>query len=262
LAIAFALLAATAALAPRLLAPGNPLQTDLMHNRLPPSVQHPFGTDRLGRDVYTRVVHGAQYSLLIGSASTMLALAIGVVLGLLAGVGHRTVNETISRLFDVVGSFPGTFLALVLIALTGTGTWNLILAIGIASVPRYGRVVRAEVLVVKESDYVKQAVLNTRSYAELVVRHVLPNALGALPVLAAIGLGVSILIAASLSFLGFGPQPPIPEWGAMLSDARGELRLAWWTLVFPGSAITLVVIASTVIGRVLQRRFERRGGGL
>jgi peptide/nickel transport system permease protein len=192
----------------------------------------------------------------------MLALAMGVVLGLLAGVGHRTVNETISRLFDVVGSFPGTFLALVLIALTGTGTWNLILAIGIASVPRYGRVVRAEVVVVKESDYVKQALLNTRSYAQLVLRHVLPNALGTLPVLATIGLGVSILIAASLSFLGFGPQPPIPEWGAMLSDARGELRLAWWTLVFPGAAITLVVIASTVIGRVLQRHFERRGGGL
>ncbi len=159
---------------------------------------------------------------------------------------------------DVIGAFPDLLFALVLITLTGPGTWNLIVAIGIASAPRYGRVVRAETLAIKQSEFVQQARLNIASSWLVVIKHVLPNALGTVPVLATLGVGTAILGAAGLSYLGFGPQKPLPEWGSMLSDARGNLRIAWWSGLFPGLIITLTVIAITVIGRDLQLRFERR----
>jgi len=258
LAAATLALAALAALAPDLLAGGDPLHTDLPAAHRPPSPAHPLGTDQLGRDVFTRIVHGARLSLLIGVAATALAVAIGVGLGLVAGIGGRFVDAVASRVFDLLGAFPEILLALVLIAFTGTGTANLVLAIGIAAAPRFARVMRAETRAVRGSEYVAQAGLLTRSRPRVVVRHILPNALRSLPVVITLGLGTSILGAAALSFLGFGPQPPEPEWGSMLAEAHGDLRVAWWSVAFPGAAVTVVVLATTVLGRHAGHRFERR----
>jgi peptide/nickel transport system permease protein len=236
----------------------DPLASDMSHALAAPSFEHIFGTDHLGRDVWSRVVHGARYSILIGVASTALGVLLGVTLGLVAGVSHRRIDEGISRVFDAVGAFPDLLFALMLITLTGPGTGNVIAAIAIASAPRYGRVVRAETLRVRESDYVAQSRLAIGSAARRTVRHVLPNALGTVPVLATLGIGTAIIGAAGLSFLGFGPTPPLPEWGSMLSDARQDLRIAWWVGFFPGLFITITVISVSIVGRNLQRRFERR----
>ncbi|WP_055477067.1 ABC transporter permease [Gordonia sp. HS-NH1] len=249
---------ALAVAVPSVFAAGDPLHTDLAISHQAPSLTHPFGTDQLGRDVWTRVVHGARLSLFIGVAATLLAVAIGVPAGLLAGLGNRVVDTVLSRFFDLLGAFPEILLALVLITLTGSGTANLIVAIGIASAPRYARVMRAETSLVHRSAFVAQAGLLTPSRWRIVLRHTLPNAIGTLPVLVTLGLGTSILGAAALSFLGFGPQPPTPEWGALLAEARDDLRIAWWSVLFPGVAVTATVIATTVLGRAAQRRFERR----
>lgn len=251
-------LLALAVVLPGLFTGLDPLASDMAHALAAPSFDHVFGTDHLGRDVWSRVVHGARYSILIGVASTAIAVVIGVLLGLIAGVSHRWIDEAISRVFDALGAFPDLLFALMLITLIGPGTTNVIAALAIASAPRYGRVVRAETLRVRESDYVAQSRLAIASAVRRTVRHVLPNALGTVPVLATLGIGTAIIGAAGLSFLGFGPTPPLPEWGSMLSDARSDLRIAWWVGFFPGLFITITVVSVSIVGRHLQRRFERR----
>jgi peptide/nickel transport system permease protein len=237
---------------------GDPLAADPLHVLQGPSAAHWFGTDQLGRDIFDRVVHGARHSMSIGIAATVIAVGAGVVLGLLAGLGHRYADEVFSRTFDALSAFPLVLLALLFIAIAGTGTTSLIVAIGIATVPHYARVIRAQTFVVRQAPYVTHAVAFGASRSRLVLRHVLPNVLGPIPVLAMIGLGEAVLIAAGLSFLGLGPQPPSPEWGAMLSEGRGYLHVAWWASVLPGLVVTATVISLTVTGRHLQRRFEGR----
>jgi len=250
--------AVLAALAPGVLAPGDPLEADPLNVLTPPSLTHLAGTDALGRDIATRIVHGARYSLAIGAGATLIGLAIGLVLGLLAGIGPRWLDAFIVRLVDVVASFPELLLALVLIGFTGPGIGNLVLALGVAGTPKYARLIRAQIHVTRTSGYVEQARTFGLGGARIVLRHVLPNALGAVPVVATIGLGGAIIGAAALSFIGMGPQPPAPEWGAMLAESRAYLRVAWWGGVFPGVALTATVMASTTIGRYLQARYERR----
>ncbi|MEV4410396.1 ABC transporter permease [Catellatospora sp. NPDC049609] len=256
-ALGFLALTALAVLWPGLLA-GDPLAADPLGVLRPPSAGHWFGTDHLGRDVLDRVVHGARHSLTIGIAATLLAAGAGVLLGVLAGMAHRLADEALARSFDALSAFPLLLLALLFIALAGPGTVSLIIAIGIATMPHYARLVRAQTLVVRRSGYVEQAVSFGASRARLVARHVLPNVLGPVPVLAVIGLGEAILAAAGLSFLGMGPQPPAPEWGAMLAEGRNYLRVAWWAAILPGVAVTLTVVSLTVLGRRLQQRFEGR----
>lgn len=251
-------LAAVAALAPGLLTGTDPTATDPLAAFQPPGADHLAGTDSLGRDIFSRIVHGARYSLLIGVAATALALVVGVTVGLLAGVAGRVADTVLTRALDVLASFPEILLALVLIAFTGPGIGNLVLALAVAGVPRYARVVRAQVFVVQGQGYVEQARTFGLSRARLVLRHVLPNALGTVPVLATIGLGTAIIGAAGLSFLGLGPQAPTPEWGSMLAENRDYLRVAWWGGILPGLALTSTVIAATVLGRRLQAVLERR----
>ncbi|GAA4253670.1 ABC transporter permease [Dactylosporangium darangshiense] len=254
----FLALVAVAAVAPGLLTHTDPLAADPMAALQAPSAAHWFGTDQLGRDVFTRTVYGARYSLFIGLTATLLSVLAGGVLGLLAGLAPRAVDEVISRALDVLSSFPEVLLALLFIAFTEPGTPSLILAIALAFAPRYGRIVRAQTLLVRRAGYVEQAVTFGLSRARLAWRHIVPNVLGPLPILATIGLGTAIVNASALSFLGMGPQPPSPEWGAMLSESRNYLRVAWWSAILPGATLTVTVIALTAVGRRLQARFEGR----
>ncbi|GIG88440.1 ABC transporter permease [Plantactinospora endophytica] len=249
-----------AVLWPAALTDVDPLAADPFAVLRPPDGAHWFGTDHLGRDVFARVVYGARHSLAIGLAATGLAVTAGVLLGLLAGLAHRIADEALSRTFDALSAFPMLLLALLFVAVAGPGTASLIVAIGIATLPHYARVARAQTLLVRRAGYVRQAVAFGSSRFRLVLRHVLPNVVGPVPVLAVIGLGEAILVASGLSFLGMGPQPPSPEWGAMLSEARNYLRVAWWGAILPGVAVTLTVVSLTVLGRHLQRRFDGRDG--
>lgn len=254
----FLLLVAIATIWPQLLTAVDPIVADPLQAQLPPSVDHWFGTDHLGRDVFSRVVYGARYSILIGVSAVAIASIVGAFLGLISGLARGIIDEAISRFLDVISSFPDLLLALVLISFTGPGTVNLIFALGVASVPRFARVVRAQTFVIAKSGYVEQAKTFGLMRNVLVIRHILPHALAQVPVLATIGLGTTIIQAAGLSFLGMGPQPPAPEWGAMLAEARNYLRVAWWIGVWPGLAITLTVISISVLGKRWQLAFEGR----
>lgn len=258
LAIALLAVAVLAAIAPQVLTSADPLHADPLQSHLPPSWEHPAGTDLQGRDVWVRIIYGARYSLLIGVGASLVAVALGVLLGALAGVAPRWLDQTVSRVVDVVAAFPEILLALLMITFTGRGAANLILALGVAGLPKYARTMRANVQLASTSGYAEQARTFGLRPVGLVTRHILPNALGALPVMVTIGLGGAIIGASGLSFLGLGPQPPAAEWGLMLSESRNYLRQAWWSGVFPGVALTLVIMAATILGRSLQANYERR----
>lgn len=225
----------------------------------PPSATHPFGTDEIGRDVYARVVHGARSSLALGFGAVLIAVTVGTVFGLIAGLGHRAVSVLTLRLSDIGAAFPELVLAIFILALFGGGLGTATLAIGIAGIPYYVRVVRAEAVRVRRSGFVESSRGLGLDRVTLLWRHVLPNAVRPVVVIATIGLGGATLAGAALSFLGLGSPPPTPEWGAMLSNARNFLTLGWWAAVFPGLAITLFVVSSTVLGRRLHARLEGRG---
>jgi peptide/nickel transport system permease protein len=254
----FLLFVATATLWPGVLTSADPITADPLQAQLPPSAGHWFGTDHLGRDVFSRVMHGTRYSILIGVSAVAIAAIAGSALGLLAGLARGAIDEIVTRSLDVISSFPDLLLALVLISFTGPGTLNLIFALGVASVPRFARVVRAQTFVIARSGYVEQAKTFGLTRSVLVFRHILPHAIAQVPILATIGLGTTIISAAGLSFLGMGPQPPAPEWGAMLAEARNYLRVAWWIGVWPGLAITLTVISISILGQRWQAAFEGR----
>ncbi|KAB1071812.1 ABC transporter permease [Methylobacterium planeticum] len=236
----------------------DPLTGDFAEGLKPPSWAHLFGTDRLGRDVLARTLHGARYSLLIGLSGMAISVVAGVLLGILAGQQNRLLDEATSRIFDVLSSFPGVLLAMLVVTFLGQGMLNIAVAVGIAGIPKFGRVVRAQTQLVRDADYVTQAAIYGLGRRQVFLRHVLPNVLVAVPVIATVYIGSTILTVSGLSFLGLGPQPSTPEWGVMLAESRDVLRVAWWPAVFPGAAITLTVIAFSVVGGVLQKRFEGR----
>jgi peptide/nickel transport system permease protein len=258
LAALYLILNAVAVIEPAWLTRYDPLEADPLSAQLGSSAEHWLGTDQLGRDIFARVVYGARYSLSISAAAIGVATLAGTVLGLIAGLARGWLDELITRFLDVVSAFPDLLLALMLISFTGPGPVNLLFALGVASVPRFARVVRAQTFVVVESGYVEQARTFGLSPWVLVWRHVLPHAIAQVPVLATIGLGTTIIGASGLSFLGMGPQPPTAEWGLMLAEGRNYLYNAWWIAVWPGVAITLAVVAVNAIGGHWQARFERR----
>jgi peptide/nickel transport system permease protein len=257
--VAIAVLGLAAAF-PRALATTDPDAVDPAAALTPPSAGHWFGADQLGRDVFSRVVYGAQPSLLIGVGATLIAIVAGVFLGLFGALAGRHLEDAMLRILDVLLAFPSLLLALLVVTLVGPSTSSAILAIACASAPGYARMLRGQALVVKGSGYVEAAVGLGVPWTRAVLRHVLPNSLTPLLVLATIGVGEAIVAGAGLSFLGVGSPPPAPEWGAMLSDGRDYLDLAWWTAVFPGAAITVSVIALTVVGRRLQGWARRSVG--
>ncbi len=247
-----------AALVPQLLARQDALAVDLHHVLAAPSGRHWLGTDENGRDVYTRLVYGAHTSLWLGFGAVAIGLVVGSVLGVAAGLGARWLDLVLMRLVDVGLAFPEILLALVVIAVLGGGTANALIAIGVAGIPSYARLVRAQTLTLRRAQFVESARALGVSRVGVVVRHVVPNAVRPVVVLATIGVGTAAVAGAALSFLGLGTPPPDPEWGSMLSTARNYVGNAWWYSVFPGLAITLLVCSTTVVGRHLQRRLEGR----
>jgi len=258
ISLAFLFVLLLAAAFPRAFTQFDPLIGDYSLGLKPPSWGHLFGTDRLGRDVFARTIHGTRYSLLIGLGGMAISLAFGIVLGILAGQRNRFLDETTSRVFDVLSSFPGVLLAMLVVTFLGQGMLNIAIAVGIAGIPKFGRVIRAQTQLVRDADYVTHAVVYGLCRWQIFIRHVLPNVLVAVPVIATVYIGNTILAVSGLSFLGLGPQPPTPEWGVMLAESRDVLRVAWWPGVFPGVAITLTVIAFTLVGNAIQKRFEGR----
>lgn len=251
-------LVAAMALAPELFTSLDPLATDVRAALQPPSSSHLFGTDQSGRDVFSRVVYGAARSAGIGVLATALAFAVGLSVGALSGIAPRIVDAAAMRATDVLLAFPEFLIALVVVAVLGPGTTNIAIAVTIAAVPVYVRLARAQTRTLVRAEHVEAARILGVSPAQAFVRHVVPSVIGALSVLATIGIGSAILAAASLSFLGLGPTEPTPEWGLMLSGGRNVLGQAWWISVFPGIAITLTVISATVVGRMLRARAEGR----
>ncbi|MEX1078785.1 MAG: ABC transporter permease [Homoserinimonas sp.] len=243
-----------AGVAPWLLTGQDPLHAEVADALSSPSLEHPFGTDQSGRDVFARVVYGIRYSLVIGFGATLLALVAGTVIGVVSGLASRVVDGVLSRVIDILMAFPEILLALVVIAVIGPGEASLLTAVALAAVPAYARVARVRTLVVKRSSYVTAATALGVHPAVSVARHIVPNLLGPLLVMATMGVGTAIVSAAGLSFLGMGPQPPTPEWGLILSEGRNFLATAWWIAVFPGLTLTATVIATSTLGRYLQAR--------
>jgi peptide/nickel transport system permease protein len=252
------LLLLVAAFAPQILAPGNPLAIDPLASFQPPSWAHPLGTDESGRDLYTRIVHGAAPSLLIGVLATVLGVGLGVILGVAGGLGPRWLDTTSTRLVEVLFAFPGLLLALLFIAIAGPGPVTSTVAVGLATAPGYARLVRSQALSVRRSGYVEAAVVLGRGWWSRLGRHVLPNVGTTLFVLATLGVGQSIVWASSLSYLGLGVSPPAAEWGAMLNSGRTYISSFWWMTFFPGLAIVLSAASTTLLGRSLQSRGRAR----
>lgn len=223
-----------------------------------PSLEHPFGTDATGRDQLSRVIYGGRASLSIGFLATGIALVLGMILGCIAGFYGGRYDSVIMRIIDMMLAIPSVLLAIVITSALGTGLFNLTLAMGISSVPAYARITRASIMSIRGSEYIEAARLGGCSDARIIVRHVLPNILAPLIVQVTLGLGLAILSASGLSFLGLGVQPPTPEWGSMLAAARGEIRNYPYLLVFPGCAIALVVLALNMVGDGLRDALDPR----
>lgn len=253
------LLLVVAVFFPSLFTPYTPEQMDFSAILQPPDLRHWFGTDQLGRDVFTRVVYGTSLSLSIGVGATLIASAGGIVMGTLAGLAPRAVRQLLVRLLDIMLAFPDLLLALLAITVLGRGPENTLLAVGLAGIAGYARLVRAQVLQVRLSGYVQHAVALGEPPMVIILRHIVPNTLRPLLVLATVGIGYSILSASALSFLGLGVTPPTAEWGALLSEGRNFLDSAPWVSLLPASVVALSVIAITLLGRRVQTLIAKGG---
>lgn len=232
--------------------------TEIKNKFRSPCLPHPFGTDELGRDIFSRVVYGGRISLQAGSVAISLALAIGIPLGLLAGYFGGIVDEIIMRTVDVFLSFPPLLLALAIAAMLGPSLTNAMVAIAIAWWPWYTRLLRGEAVSVRERDYVQAAKALGASWWRIIFRHLLPNTIVPVVIQASMDFGSVILTSASLSFLGLGAQPPLPEWGLMVSTARTYFLTYWWVGTFPGLAIFLSVLAFNLVGDGLRELMDPR----
>jgi peptide/nickel transport system permease protein len=251
LAVVWAALVVLAAFAPAVIAAGDPL-TGVPADKLQgPSAAHWFGTDQLGRDLFTRVVHGTHLTLQAALVAVGVGLVVGALLGLLAGFVGGILDDVVMRTVDVLLSIPSLLLSLALITALGFGTVNVAIAVGLASVASVARIMRSEVLRVRTSVYVEAAHAGGSRWWSVLFRHVLPNSTGPVVVLAALELGAAILAVSALSFLGYGEPPPAPEWGALVSGGRDYLRTSWWLTTLPGLTIAASVLAAGRISRAL-----------
>lgn len=231
-----------------LLAPGQWDGQDLAKSLQPPSFSHPFGTDDLGRDILSRVMYGARISLWVGFFSVSGSIIVGCLLGLVAGYFGGWFDTVISRFFDILLAFPSILLAIAIVTILGPGLVNALIAIAIIGVPTYGRVIRSRVISVKEEEYIASAKVIGMGHTRILFRYVLPNSIAPVIVQGTLGIATAVTTAASLGFLGLGAQPPAPEWGAMVAEARQYLITAPWTVIFPGLAIMFTVLGFNMLG--------------
>ena len=258
LALLFLAFLIVAALLPQLFTHADPLAIvphDAFH---PPGWAHWFGTDQSGRDIFSRVIYGTRQSLLIGLAATVLAMSIAIALGLLGGLGGARLDRGVGWLLEILFAFPSLVLALLFAAVFGSGIEPLIVATGLGAAPGYARMVRGQVLAVRNAGYIEAAVALGHPTRRIILRQLLPNAMRPLIVTLTMGIGQAIVWASALSFLGLGAKPPAPEWGTMLSMGRDFVANAWWLTFFPGVFIVLTTLSTTVAGRYLQQRLEGR----
>ena len=246
-AAVIAVIVLLALLAPTI-APHDPIDQDSQAIRAAPSRDHPFGADNFGRDVYSRVLYGGRKSLPVGVVAVFIGAVIGVTAGLAAGYYGRWVDPLIMRMVDLMLAFPGILLALAIVAILGTSLTNLMIAVGISFIPEYTRIVRGSVLSAREAEYVTAAHVSGAPARIVMVRHILPNILPPILVLTTLEFATAVILGSTLSFLGLGIQPPIPEWGNMLSDGRTMMRHYWWVSFFPGMAIMLTVLSINLLG--------------
>jgi peptide/nickel transport system permease protein len=240
------------------LAPHDPLEQDLLQRLKPPSRAFPLGTDGFGRCILSRILHGARYSLLVGLVSIGIGLSFGMILGLISGYFRGRVDAIITRFIDILMAFPAIFLAIAVIAVLGPGIFNVMIAIGIWSIPMFTRLIRGTVLSICENDFVKAARALGATDTAILFSHILPNVAGTAIVLSTLRMATAILSAAGLSFLGLGAQPPMPEWGAMLNDGRAFLRITPHVVIFPGLAIVIAVLGFNLLGDGLRDVLDPR----
>jgi peptide/nickel transport system permease protein len=255
---AIALLLLAMAVAGPTLYPVDPYRMAIGQRLRPPSAQYPLGTDEFGRDLLARIVHGSRISLRVGLISVAIGGLVGTALGLAAGLGGRKVDLAISGLVDVMLAFPGFLLALAIVATLGPSLENAMIAIGIRRVPVFVRVVRAGVLSLRTSEFVLAARALGAAPLRVSTRHVLQNVAPTLIVLATLQFPEALLVSAGLSFLGLGAQPPLPEWGALLTSARVYLQRAPWLVNFPGLAILVTVLGLNLLGNALRDVLDPR----
>ena len=257
-AVGFIVLILILAVVGEAIAPYGANEINVMNQLQPPSLTHLFGTDDLGRDVFSRVIISAQPSVMVSVVSVTLALVAGVGIGLVSGFFGGWVDVTGMRFMDVIFSFPVMLLALAIVAMLGPGIVPAMLAIAVVYMPIFARITRASVLTVREETYIKAARSIGASNARILRLHVLPNILAAIIVQTSLSLAFAILTEAALSFLGLGVQPPTPSWGRMLFDGRGFLPDAWWMAIFPGAAIFLTVLALNLVGDAMRDALDPR----
>jgi len=253
-----------AALLAPVLSPADPYEQSLRMRHRPPvweergSWSRPLGTDRLGRDLLSRILYGARVSLAAGVVTVLLASAVGAAVGLVAGYYGGRVDATLMRVTDATLSFPVILLALILAVTVGPSFANVVIAIAVILWARYARVIRGQVLTLMQLDFIAQARIAGAGAWRVITRHLLPNTLNTLVVLVTLQIGYVIIVEASLSFLGAGIPPPTPAWGGMIAEGRDVVTSAWWVSVFPGLAILLVVLAFNLIGDWLRDTLDPR----
>lgn len=240
------------------IAPYNPTAVDSKNILSAPTLPHPFGTDMLGRDIFSRIVYGSRISLSIGFIAVGIAVLIGIIFGSIAGYYGGRIDSIIMRFVDVMLCFPTLFLILAVIAFLEPSILNIMAVIGATSWMGVARLIRSEILTLKERDYVAASKVMGAGDFWIISRHLIPNAIGPVLVSATLGIGGAILVESALSFLGIGVQPPTPSWGNILMDGKSTLGVAWWLTIFPGIFILLTVLAYNLLGEGLRDILEPR----
>ncbi len=258
LGVILVILLALAALFAPVLSPHDPSAIDLSKRLVEPSREHPMGTDQLGRDVFSRMLYGARISLLVGFVAVGISVLIGIFLGSIAGYFGGRLDTLIMRFVDIMLCFPSFFLILAVIALLEPNIFTIMAVIGVTSWMGVARLIRAEILSLKEQEFILAARAIGAGPLRIIVRHLIPNAITPVLVSATLGIAAAILVESSLSFLGIGVQPPTPSWGNILTEGKSVLGIAWWLTVFPGLAILVTVLAYNLLGEALRDLLDPR----